>query len=335
MNNCGRCNHPCQGAACSGSLCAPIILASGENNPAAIAVDATNVYWANQVNAGTIKECLIGGCGGAGITLVTGQFQPSAIAAKSGNVYWTTSDDGQGNGGQVIECGAANATVCNSSLLVLANTLQSPQGITADLVPFVYFTQRAPGTPGFGPPGDAVEDCAINGCSLSPTPIALTQNDPYGVAVDSTNVYWADNGGGSVMKCVNSACNGTQVALATGQGNPGARIAVDATNVYWVNSSANTVVRCAIAGCSNNPTVLATDSVAGSTAGFLALDSTAVYWTNRNDNTVKKCALTGCGGVGTIIASQQNSPADIAVDGTSVYWTNQVNSVGSVMKVAK
>src|SRR5579859_928196 len=44
-HNCGRCGHDCFGGACISGGCQPVVLASGQNDSSAIALDAKNVYW--------------------------------------------------------------------------------------------------------------------------------------------------------------------------------------------------------------------------------------------------------------------------------------------------
>lgn len=62
--------------------------------------------------------------------------------------------------------------------------------------------------------------------------LASGQGGPYGIAVDSTSVYWTNYAGGTVMKV--SIGGGTPTALASGQSLPPG-IAVDSTRVYWTS----------------------------------------------------------------------------------------------------
>jgi hypothetical protein len=83
-----------------------------------------------------------------------------------------------------------------------------------------------------------------NGVSGTPVPLASGQNRPYGIAVDSTNVYWLNSGDGTVMKV--PIGGGTPETLSSGQQNPataGSAIAVDGTSVYWTGYSSGTVVK--------------------------------------------------------------------------------------------
>ena len=77
LNNCGGCGAVCSGT-CALSRCS-ITLASSQAQPQHLAVDANNVYWANQASGGcngTLKVPAVGG--GTATPLVTSIWKSSA-----------------------------------------------------------------------------------------------------------------------------------------------------------------------------------------------------------------------------------------------------------------
>ena len=165
-----------------------------------------------------------------------------------------------------------------------------------------------------GPEPEAapVTPCDGGAC---PTVIASSQQYPVGIAVDATNVYWADNGSGLVMRCALGGCNDNPTEI-TSSTSP-IEVVADGTNVYFTDNYDDVIYKCAPGGCGSTPTSLA-NNLDGPYS--LAVYAGNVYWTDILASTVSSCAVGGCGNAPTIIAKNQNNPHGIAVNSTGIYW---------------
>jgi len=79
----------CAVAGCGGT---PTALASGQDYPWRVAVDGSNVYWANYFGPASVMEVPI--AGGIPTALATGESNPAGIVVRGGSVFW--SDTGSG-----------------------------------------------------------------------------------------------------------------------------------------------------------------------------------------------------------------------------------------------
>jgi len=82
--------------------------------------------------------------------------------------------------------------------------------------------------------------CANGAACAAPLTLGGSENKPFGVAIDSANVYWTDCGGGKIMKCAIGGCASPTI-LSTGQSGAFA-LALDATHVYWGNQTGGEIV---------------------------------------------------------------------------------------------
>ena len=150
-----------------------------------------------------------------------------------------------------------------------------------------------------GAPAGGVLECALGGCSQTPTTLAVAYN-PGDIAVYASNVYWTS------AQCIVT----TDAGVIPPDG----------------------VATCPATGCTSAPTVLAKTA-----AGAVAVDSSGVYWYGLAS--VLQCPLSGCGADGgaavTLATGIDN--AGIRTDSQYVYVMANDNTSGTskILRLAK
>ena len=276
--------------------------------------------------------CFSGTSPAAGETLVAlscSQASPSGIAVHKGVVYWTDYTAA----GTVMSEPAAGGPITT-----IAINQDWPYAIAVD-DDNVYWTnydgQYAPGG-GSGTSGTVMKMALTGGG----TPIALASNlqGPTAIAIDATNVYFAQSVGGTIKSVpIASTGSGPVTVLATAQTPYG--IAVQNNVVYWTNyggitgptgNSYASVMSVSNSG-TGTPAILTTATNAEGAYG-IAVNATTIFFTAQNNtgNATEVESLAIGGGNPTVLASGQLQATGIAIDGTSIYWTDWDPNVGTV-----
>jgi hypothetical protein len=323
--NCGRCGHSCLGGGCEAGVCQPFTLVSGQPGATGIAVDDTGLYWAasgsgqvvhasadgggatvlatdpggasfaltiddanvywtvnndnsDPTNPGRVERCAKAGCARLPTTLVTNVREPYSVAVDGANLYWAEWDNGAVGRATKADGGAPGYIVTQkpfmNSVVVAGPTLYYASGDSVGAV-----ATNAPSVPAHT---DTATGTTI---TIQPT-TGMSGYDPYGLALDTMNLYWGNNDNltGAVF-FASKASTGSPPATALAPTEPNVvQVAVDATNVYWVamgvdDASGNYpngyVATCPKSGCpASGPTHLANHL---SHARGIAVDATAVY----------------------------------------------------------
>jgi hypothetical protein len=182
-------------------------LATGTSFPRSLTVTPTTVYWTN-IN-GAVMKVPVGG--GAATTIASSIAPTTGIVVSGLNVYWT-----------------AKASVWKQPLAGGATTqIYTGMGVgdLEDIVSDgtnVYFTETS---------SSQILSTGVNGGAVT---VLANANTPNGIALDGTNLYWADNGNnGGIEKL--ATMGGAMTTIAPAQ--PAAlSVAVDASSVYWIGN---------------------------------------------------------------------------------------------------
>jgi hypothetical protein len=223
-------------------------IATGQNAPTGVAVDAVNVYWAlygpNGTDGGIMKAILPSGMP---TPVVTGE-SAYYLVSNGVNVYFTRGQFGPVEsvsvaGGSTTPIWTGNKfpyTIARDATNVYWGVLNNNLG--------VYKVPIATGSP--------------------VTLFASGYNNTVGVAADGTNVYFTTYlGSGGVYKT--DPGGASVLPLATGLARP-LGIAVDANHVYVTTLTAVMRVRLDGSGL--------TQLVADPAPQQIAADNTAIYW---------------------------------------------------------
>jgi len=310
--NCGGCGHDCLGGTCANGLCPTEELASGQNDPYSLAVDANNVYWTTGNPSNSVFSAPL--TGGSPVLLASTQIFPRELALDGGELYWSNYGQPPAKNGSI-----QHFTLPSTGPNAVVSALDGGVWGIAVEGNYVYWANQVTHTIS----REHIQTPA------GPQVLASAQAQPWDVAVDNSAVYWTNYSSGDVRRVAHGG--GSQNVLATGQGSP-LGIAVDGTHVYWTNNNSDQIRRVPVGG-GNTETVATAQTSPGAVDGptYIAVDSTHAYWTNYGNGTVCKAPLEG--GPATILAAGQNEPYYIVIDGTHVYWTTL--SGGTIMRTPK
>ncbi len=157
----------------------PTTLAASQNGPSHVAVNGTGVYWINSGTGnhdGAVQTCAISGCGGNPTTLASGLTEPWAIAVNATHVFWSDITEET-----VMECDVGG---CGGTPTTFATQQSGVFALALDGVNVYWST--------FDPSAGAYVVAKPMGGGPESVMATFISSVSYGIAADSTRVYWTD-----------------------------------------------------------------------------------------------------------------------------------------------
>lgn len=242
---------------CTGSVerwvpdAAPVTIASA-GNPLGIAVNGTNAFWANSgtgtngLNPDTrggsvLRAPLTPPTDGGVTTMYAQQYYPGSVALDTTSLYWSFYGQGSGTAGAVMKAPLNGGT---TGVVTLVSNLDYATYVTV-FGSNLFVLSQGWNTTGNG--NDSTAASVIRRSVTGDAATTLQSGLPYAwnIAVDSTNVYWADPTNGNILRAsaTSTTANPTIFTLATNQTVP-SNVAIDEESVYWTNNGACTATGC-------------------------------------------------------------------------------------------
>ncbi|MEO5727229.1 MAG: hypothetical protein ABI134_25450 [Byssovorax sp.] len=308
---------------------APVVVASGQQNPVSLVLAETTegrVYWTtrgtfdasnNPKSDGAVKRAQI--TGEQAVEIASAQASPHDLvhSGNKGFVFWTNA-----SGGTIM--GASLATLSAKPLL---DKLGQPEGIAIDDSTLVWTDLMSNQV--FEALLAFDKDPSVVGAQTALDQASLGAGPRRVVAAPGLRCWTyedkLDTQGGVV------ACNdgNASIAVATGQSTPRSLALVPD------GKGQGTVYFASFADHTKGGGVFAVSTAGGAVknltqghAGFpdgedypngVAVDGSVVYWTSRTRGTVMRLE----GAVLKEIADHQNNPGAIAVGTDAIYWVNE------------
>ena len=224
------------------------------------AVDSGHVYWTNTA-AGTIGRADIGGAN-PDPSFITGLENPEGITVDSGHIYWAEARDHQAGHGTIGRATLAGGSIEKEFITGAGD----PRGIAVSSE-YVYWTNGA---------STDIGRATITGANPEQSFLARAEyEDPWGIAVNATNLYWVFEyrGGGSSYVVKMNVGGGGESSAYVGEQARG--LAIDSNHLYWGEVDSGAIERRVLNLEGNREQfITGTRGVFG-----VAVDAGHVYWT--------------------------------------------------------
>jgi hypothetical protein len=217
----------------------PTTVLSGLPGADLMTTDNTDLYWSSSVGVALVGQTisalpLPASTSSTPVTLVSGFSDPVGVAVDGGHIYWADLVAGTISVGTLVRAPNNGVTVTDASFLFQG--LGGPLGVAVD-ASSIYWTTVGSRSSTSGTIWKASLPNATQPSPGPPVALVTGQNNPSGLVVDDTNIYWANNafepGAGSINALPLAGGATTTPVTVVGDLTSPYGIAVDGEDLYW------------------------------------------------------------------------------------------------------